>query len=146
MTADAKLFALFTEIGIIAQLAGNLFERVMPEAMTLAQFTVLNHFVRLGGEKSPAQLADAFQITRGTMTSTLQRLESKKLIAMNPDPDDARGKRVSITDTGREMRERCIAAITPELERLTAQFETTDLEALLPGLRAIRIELDRSRN
>ena len=42
-------FKFFNEIGIIAQLSGNKLERVLPEGMSLAQFTVLNHFCRLGG-------------------------------------------------------------------------------------------------
>ena len=43
MTADPTpaptdlVFRVFNEIGIIAQLAGNAFERVMPDGMTLAQ-------------------------------------------------------------------------------------------------------------
>ncbi len=146
MTTDNRLFALFNEIGIIAQLSGTMFERVMPDGMTLAQFTVLNHFVRLGGERSPAQLASAFQVTRGTMTSTLQRLEAKRLIEMAPDPEDARGKRVRITDAGRRMRERCIAAIGPSLSQLAAQFEELDLDTLTESLRQIRTVLDTSRD
>ena len=51
MTADDKLFQLFNEIGIIAQLSGTLFERVMPEGMTLAQFTVLTGIIVRDGTK-----------------------------------------------------------------------------------------------
>ncbi len=146
MTTESRLFDLFNEIGIIAQLSGTMFERVMPDGMTLAQFTVLNHFVRLGGEKSPAQLASAFQVTRGTMTSTLQKLEAKRLIEMNPDPDDARGKRVKITDMGRRMRERCIEAIGPSLSQLVGEFKGIGFETLIEPLREIRTRLDSARN
>ncbi|MGH6951145.1 MAG: MarR family winged helix-turn-helix transcriptional regulator, partial [Vitreimonas sp.] len=68
---DPVHFRALNEIGIINQLAQTIFERVMPAGMTLAQFIVLNHFVRLGGSRSPAELASAFQLTRATMTSTL---------------------------------------------------------------------------
>jgi DNA-binding MarR family transcriptional regulator len=63
----------------------------------LALFTVLYHFTRLGGERSPAAQADVCQVTRATMTSTLQRLECKGLISVVPDHADGRGKLVSMT-------------------------------------------------
>ena len=77
--------------------------------MTIAQFTVLNHFERLGlTEKSPADLASAFQITRPTMTSTLARMEKSGLVKIKPDPGDGRAKLVSVTAKGRKMRGRCL--------------------------------------
>ena len=97
----SEIFNFFTEIGIIAQLSQTQFERLMPSGMTIAQFTVLNHCVRVGDGKSPARLAHAFQVTKGTMTSTLHRLEQKGLVAIHPDPADGRSKIVRITETGR---------------------------------------------
>ena len=67
-------FSLFLEIGIIAQLSGNRFQRVMPFGLTMAQFSLLTHCIRLGDGWTPARLAAAFQVTRGTMTNTLQKL------------------------------------------------------------------------
>jgi hypothetical protein len=46
MSEDPLAFRVFNEIGIIEQLSRNLFERVLPDGLTLPQFTVLNHFVR----------------------------------------------------------------------------------------------------
>jgi DNA-binding MarR family transcriptional regulator len=146
MTRDSPLFRLFNEIGIVAQLSGNLFERAMPEGMTLAQFTVLNHFVRLGGERSPAALADAFQVTRATMSSTLQRLEGKGLVALRPDDADGRAKKVAITPAGAEMRERCVAALAPALRDLEAAIGPARIETLLPKVEALRKTLDSRRS
>jgi DNA-binding MarR family transcriptional regulator len=143
---DANLlFRTFNEIGIIAQLAQTRFEAVMPTGMTLAQFTVLNHLVRLGGPKSPLALAQAFQVTKATMSSTLTRLEAKKLVSIVPNPKDARGKLVDITDAGRTMRETCIAAIEPDLRRWSAQLRSSDLESLAVQLAGLRVFLDRDR-
>lgn len=50
---SAMAFRVLNEIGIISQLATTAFERAMPQGMTLAQFTVLNHFVRLGACGGP---------------------------------------------------------------------------------------------
>lgn len=75
----------------------------LPRGMTKAQFTVLNHFVRLEiSEKLPADLARAFQVSRPTITSTLARMEGAGLVAIRTEPRDGRAKLVSITATGRD--------------------------------------------
>ena len=61
---DPLAFRLFVEIGIIEQLARNQLEREMPDGLKVSQFGVLNHLDRLGGEWSPARLANAFQVTK----------------------------------------------------------------------------------
>ena len=142
----SEIFNFFTEIGIIAQLSQTQFERLMPSGMTIAQFTVLNHCVRVGDGKSPALLARAFQVTKGTMTSTLHRLEQKGLVAIHPDPADGRSKIVRITEAGRAMRESCVAATQPWAERIGAMPEANDMATLLPRLAALRAALDADRN
>jgi DNA-binding MarR family transcriptional regulator len=146
MTDDPIAFEFFNEIGIIEQLARTAVERVLPRGITLSQFSVLNHFVRLGGERSPAGLANAFQVTRQTMTNTLQRLEAAGLVTSRPDPADGRAKIITITDAGRAMRQRCIEAQAPLLADLGDRLPEADLAALLPGLRRVRILLDSARD
>ena len=142
---DPLLFRFFNEIGIIEQLASNRFERVLPDGLKLAQFSVLNHFVRLGGEKSPYQLACAFQVSKGAMTNTLQRLAARGLVEIRPDPADGRAKRVAITAAGREMRERAVAALAPEFAALSEAFAAAEFAELLPFLQRLRAYLDRHR-
>ena len=143
---DPPLFAFFNEIGIIEQLARNQFERVMPHGLKLPHFTVLNHFVRLGGERSPLALAQAFQVSKGTMTNTIQRLEAKGFISVRPDPDDGRGKIVAITEAGRIAREDALAALLPLLQRLEDEFPQSEFAAAIPFLSRIRAWLDRARD
>ncbi len=143
---DPVLFRFLNEIGIIEQLSRNAFERVMPDGMKLSQFTVLNHFVRLGGTRSPAELASAFQVTRGAMTNTLQKLESKGYIEIRPDPQDGRGKQVTITDAGVAARTAAVAALAPHLDRLSGLLDLSEIEAVLPALVRLREILDEDRN
>lgn len=139
------LFAFFNEIGIIEQLARNRFTRVLPKGMQVSHFSVLNHFVRLGGEKTPAELARAFQVSKGAMTNTLQRLEAAGLVVVRPNDRDGRSKRVAITAEGRAARDEAIAALGPELERLAKAVDAARLEAALPLLRDVRRRLDETR-
>ena len=143
--AGALFFQLFNEIGIINQLAGTAFERALPHGLTQAQFTVLNHCVRLGDDKTPAALADAFQVTRGTLTSTLGRLEAKGFIVLTPDPKDGRSKRVRLTPAGRAAREEAIHAAAPLLARVASAFDPREAAELLPALQRIRRWLDENR-
>jgi DNA-binding MarR family transcriptional regulator len=143
-TRDPILFQFFNEIGIIEQLARNRLERVLPDGLKAPHFGVLNHLVRLGDDKSPLRLARAFQVSKGTMTNTIQRLEARRLIEVRPDPSDGRGKRVFLTRKGRAAREACIKATAPLLLELARAFPQSRFEEALPFLQAIRGYLDNA--
>jgi DNA-binding MarR family transcriptional regulator len=139
------LFRFFNEIGIIDQLARNRFERVMPQAMSVAQFSVLNHFVRLGGERSLADLARSFQVSRAAMTKLTRKLEESGLVRVRDNPDDARGKLVSISARGTRAHQEAIAALAPTFSELAQAFSTDEIGQLLPTLEKVRIWLDTHR-
>ncbi len=142
---DPLAFRFFNEIGIIEQLASSRLERCLPDGLKDSQFRVLNHLVRLGGEWSPVRLANAFQVTKGAMTNTIKRLDKRGLIAVSNDPEDGRGKLVSITDAGIEMRNQCIESIAPLLIELSKEFSPQEFSAVLPVLEKIRKYLDANR-
>lgn len=145
---DARIaFETFNEIGIISQLSGAAFERVLPQGLSLAGFSVLNHFVRLGREaERPSQLARNFQVTKGAMTNTLQRLEAAGYVKVSPDPTDGRGKIARITRAGRRARDVGIAQMAPLLAEFLANFPVTDLKRILPTLTRLRKNLDAARD
>lgn len=143
---DPPVFRFFNEIGIIEQLARNAFERVMPAGLTMSQFAVLNHFARRGGAQSPLDLARAMQVSKGTMTNTLHKLEAKGLIAIAPNPADGRGKQVSLTEAGLALRQAALAALRPDLESLLAEFGERRFARATPFLAAVRDYLDRARD
>lgn len=145
MKDEPIAFRVLNEIGIIDQLGRTRFERVLPHGLTLPQFIVLNHFVRLGGERTPSALAAAFQVTKGTMTSTLRRLEEKGFIRIEPDPTDGRGKRVRLTETGEQARAAAVAAGAPLLAELEQAIGRRALTQALPFLQALRQYLDSHR-
>jgi len=143
---DPPAFRLFTEIGIIEQLARNRLERGLPDGLKVSQFGVLNHLVRLGDEWSPLQLANAFQVTKGAMTNTLQRLEKRDLVRIVADPRDGRGKLVSITEAGRKMRARCVQCVGPLVADVSAELSDKELEMALPILEKVRRYLESHRS
>lgn len=144
--SDRVAFRVMNEIGIIDQLGTTLFERAMPHGLTLPQFIVLNHFVRLGGERTPLELAEAIQVTKATMTSTLHRLTAKGFITSAPDPLDGRSKRIALTPAGRSARDDAIASIGHHLAAMESEIGLADLAAALPLLVKLRTFLDRRRS
>jgi DNA-binding MarR family transcriptional regulator len=149
VVADAHqlTFDVLNEIGIISQLSSTMLAAVLPKGMTQAQFTILNHYVRLAiDDASPADLARAFQVTRPTITSTLARMERAGLVAIAPDPRDGRGKRVSLTPAGRAMRDVCLERVSSLLPVIGGILGRNGFAVLLPGLRQLRVALDRARD
>ncbi len=142
---DPVLFRFFNEVGIIEQLATARLEAVLPDGLKVSQFFVLNHLVRLGGEWSPLRLARAFQVTKAAMTNTLQRLASRNLVKVVPDPDDGRGKIVTLTLKGHNMRQKCIQNIAPILSEMEQQLGNQLFTKTLPSLEKVRIYLDENR-
>ncbi|MGA1576321.1 MAG: MarR family winged helix-turn-helix transcriptional regulator, partial [Burkholderiaceae bacterium] len=88
--ANALAIALFSEILTADQLVRNRLSKVLPKGMEISHFSVLNHLARVGDERTPAQLAKSFHVTRGAMTNTLNKLEWAGYIHIRPDWDDAR--------------------------------------------------------
>lgn len=144
--ADPPLFQLFNEIGIIDQLATAQLERLLPDGLRAPHFHVLNHLTRLGDGRTPVAIARAFQVTKGAMTNTLQRLEARSLIRIEPDPVDGRAKRVFLTDDGRRMRDRAVGRVAGFMADLAPVVSDDDLAVLLQHLMRLRMHLDRARD
>jgi len=133
---------LFSEILRNEQLIRSRLNRVMPKGMEISHFSVLNHLARVGGERSPAQLAQAFHVTRGAMTNTLSKLEWAGYVHIRPDWEDARRKMVSISRAGRMARDAAISAITPMVSELIADLGEDRVRSSLPVLRELRAKLE----
>ena len=134
----------FAHVAMVGQRANLRLERVLPEALSMAGFGVLSHLTLWGGEPTPHQLAQAFQVTKGAMTNTLQRLEARGYVRLGDDADDGRKKRVALTPGGQTAYQEALACVRPHIEALRGAFEPTEFEAALPFLRRLRAWLDAS--
>ena len=134
--------ALFSELFMADQLARNRISRVLPKGMKLSHFGVLNLLARVGEERTPAQLARAFHVTRGAMSNTLARLEWAGHVHIRPDWEDARRKYVSISPAGRRARDAALASIAPLIDAAVAELGAGQVRAALPVLRALRTRFE----
>jgi DNA-binding MarR family transcriptional regulator len=145
-TPEAKLFAFFNEIGILAQLSRALFEARLPPEFNLPQFAVLNHLVRVKDGQTPLALARAFQVPKTSMTHSLAVLERAGLIEMRPNARDGRSKCVFITEGGRAFRQEAIESLMPDMARIAAAYPVARLVEALPALTDLRQVMDRLRD
>ena len=134
---------LFSEILAVDQLARSNVARVLPKGMELSHFSVLNHLAYVAVEKSPAQLAQTFHLTRGAMTNTLRKLEWAGWVHVRPDWEDARRKMVSISPTGIAARDTALAAIAPVIAQVVNTVGADKVRIALPVLREMRVQLSK---
>lgn len=134
--------SLVSELLTVDQLLRNRLAKVLPKGMELSHFSVLNHLAHVNDERSPAQLAKSFHVTRGAMTNTLNKLEIAGHIHIRPDWDDARRKMVAISSAGRNARDAAINALVPVISGLFEEIGNEKLKAILPTLRDLRLKLD----
>ncbi|HBS49880.1 MAG TPA: MarR family transcriptional regulator [Rhodobacteraceae bacterium] len=140
--AQSLAIALFSEILTADQLVRNRLSRVLPKGMELSHFSVLNHLVYVGDERTPAQLARTFHVTRGAMTNTLNKLEWAGYVHVRPDWDDARRKMVAISPAGRRVWDQAISAVAPVLSQVIERLGQEKVRAVLPVLRDIRLQFE----
>jgi DNA-binding MarR family transcriptional regulator len=140
--SDDIAVALFGELFMADQLARNRISKVLPKGMELSHFSVLNHLARINDERTPAQLARAFHVTRGAMTNTLSRLEWAGHIHIRPDWEDARQKFVAISPSGRAARDAAVATVVPLIAEVVSALGPDRVRSLLSVLRELRVRLE----
>jgi DNA-binding MarR family transcriptional regulator len=138
---DSLAVALFSEILMVDQLARNTVAKALPRGMELSHFSVLNQLARAQTEKTPAQLAQIFHLTRGAMTNTLRKLENAGYVHIRPDWDDARRKLVTISPAGLAARDVALGVIAPIIAEAVDKVGYDKVRAILPIMRELRVKL-----
>jgi DNA-binding MarR family transcriptional regulator len=140
---ESLTISLFGEILAADQIVRNSLSRVLPKGMELSHFSVLNHLSWHEGERSPAQLAKTFNVTRGAMTNTLAKLEWAGYIHVRPDWDDARRKMVALSPAGRKARDLALSAMGPVVNKVVENLGEQSVREALPILRELRNQLSK---
>lgn len=148
MSDDPKNLAisLFSEVLTVDQLLRNNLAKVLPKGMELSHFAVLNQLANIGAERTPAQLAKSFHVTRGAMTNTLAKLEIAGYVHIRPDWDDARRKLVALSPSGRMARNAALDAVSPIISSLVSDLGSERVKALLPAMRTLRLLLEQNND
>ena len=115
--------SLFGEILALDQLLRNRLAKVLPKGMELSHFSVLNQLSHSKIERTPAQIAKSFRVTKGAITNTINKLELSGYIHVRPDWDDARRKMVSISPAGIVARNNQYTHVTPIKNELVSEMD-----------------------
>jgi len=134
--------SLFGEILALDQLVRNRLAKVLPKGMELSHFSVLNQLSHTKVERTPAQIAKSFRVTRGAITNTLNKLELSGYVHVRPDWEDARRKMVSISPAGIAARNNALIAVMPIINELAHEMGEERLKAIVPILRELRQKLE----
>jgi len=140
-SSNTLAILLFSEILGTDQMLRSRLGKVLPKGMEISHFSMLNHLAWRDVERTPAQLAETFHVTRGAMTNTLAKLEWAGYIHIRPDWDDARRKLVTISPAGRQAREAALSAMAPMITKVVEDMGEDQAKAALPILRGLRKQL-----
>jgi DNA-binding MarR family transcriptional regulator len=138
---DPIMITLISEVMTTDQMIRARLAKALPKGLELSHFSVLNHLVNVDGERSPVDLARAFNVTKGAMTNTLNKLEIAGYIHIRPDWDDARRKWIGLSGAGRAVREDALRSVAPLFQEILDKVGEDQLRKTLPLLRDIRLAL-----
>ena len=97
--------------------------------------------IMVGGDQKDFE--DAFGITRSTASKVCSLMETKGLIHRQPVSDDARLKKITLTDRGETMRREMIEGRKRMEAKLTAGFSSEELQNLRDYLRRMKENMKR---
>lgn len=114
--------------------------------LTINEFNTLNALRRSGPPHrlSPKQVGVSLLFSSGGLTKLLERLESRGLVAREPDPDDGRGVLVSLTPAGKSLQEEAMAAHQVNEEQLLQPLTADQRRRLNSILRDLLIAFEAS--
>lgn len=137
---DTTPMAVFGRIHRISKAMGDALEMTFGRyGIGRGEFDVVATLRRSGTPYtlSPRQLSATLMLTTGGMTGRLDKLEKAGLLCRNPDPDDRRGLRVTITDRGLALIDEAVeAGLEVQREALTG-LDATEVATLTALLRKV---------
>lgn len=135
----------FREIAILESLTKARMEKALPREMKISHFSVLNSLSH-EDNRTPAEIAKAFMVTRPSMTNTLQKLETQNYVAIVEDSTDGRSKRVRLTKQGKRALGEAIKALSAVFQDVSEKLGETPFEDALPSVERIRHYMDSNRS
>lgn len=128
---------------------GRLFEDILDRTANAAgvrwrgDYEVLSVLMRMAAHPpTPAGIADQLSSSPSGMTNRLDRLENGGMITRNPDPDDRRLVRISLTEDGRRVAVKAFDLSRAVYGNLVEGLSAEDRDALDSYLRAVLKRLD----
>lgn len=143
----------FSPLGVVARLARVRdhveveLDRVFAEhRLTGPDFAVLVTLARLNerGGVTQRSLMDELGLTSGTVSVRMDRLQKLALVDRQPDTQDRRNTRITLTDSGKALFERILPVHLANERRLLAALSDPERELLAALLGKLLVEFEGS--
>lgn len=115
-----------------------------PLGLKIAQLDLLMNVHRHPGA-SQQELARRLLVGRSNITMLLPQLEKDGLVVREPDPEDKRAFRLSMTQKGEELLQRALQVYTGIIDRVMAQSSAAECDQMGELMRRIVDELREDR-
>lgn len=115
-----------------------------PLGLKIAQLDLLMNVHRHPGA-SQQELARRLLVGRSNITMLLPQLEKDGLVVREPDPEDKRAFRLSMTQKGEELLQRALQVYTGIIDRVMAQSSAAECDQMGELMRRIVDELREER-
>lgn len=117
-------------------LARRFDEAFRPVGLTNGQFSLLMSLNR-PHPASLGSIADLLAMDRTTLTAALKPLARKRLVEVAVDPEDRRGRRLSLTDAGRALLQTATAIWVQVHAEVEREVTGVTPDQLREGFRAL---------
>ena len=114
-----------------------------PDRLTTADVDVLASLWRNPTGQRPRDLRRTMMVGSGTLTPRLDRLEAAGWIQRQPDPDDLRGRVLTLTDVGRRRVPQLVERLLAVENDALAGLPRTAVDRLVGDLSRLLSSLDR---
>jgi MarR family transcriptional regulator, organic hydroperoxide resistance regulator len=102
--------------------------------ITYAQFRVINCIWKKG-PLSQKEILKTISVSPPTLTGTVDILEKKKLVFRKPEEEDARTKKIHLTEEGNELQEKAWDIIDNFEERTTGFMSKKEKKLVLAAMK-----------
>lgn len=137
-TLEVRDRCLCLHVQRAARVLARRFDEVLrPVDLTNGQFSLLMALNR----PAPASMRDVATVLamdRTTLTAALKPLERRGLLTISVDPDDRRGRRLALTEAGRDRLAAALPIWRAEHDALDRELPEGGPQALRNGLMALR--------
>ncbi|TDW17205.1 MarR family winged helix-turn-helix transcriptional regulator [Kribbella kalugense] len=93
--------------------------------------------VLLGGPLGMTELSRVLSIERSSLTSMVDRLERRDLVARTANPTDRRACHIELTTDGKSLAHDVHNAVVARIETLTADLSASTRKTLMTALQSI---------
>ena len=113
-----------------------------PDGLTTADIDVLASLWRNPAGQRPRDLRRTMMIGSGTLTPRLDRLEAAGWLQRRPDPEDQRGRVLTLTDAGRRRVPQLVERLLAAENQALADLPRTAVDRLIGDLSRLLSSID----